>query len=242
MMALVAAGVSSSNAFAAVTAYTYASPSLNLRTDASLSAPVIASIPYHATVTIDCVKYGPAVTNSYGTSTIWDHVTYGGKTGFVSDQWVWTGTSNPVAPVCGTTPAPVPATTSTLQNYKAWALNSANWNSTTPYGYRGIDSDGAYGAQCADLGIAWSKWVGRRVGFDGYDTASAYKPGWHVVGYSMSAARPGDVVTRVNGWRHVVVVTGYPSGGAVQVIQQNPRSPHSINYGTGTNGIVWRLN
>jgi len=231
-------GITSVNSAMAVgSGYVYASPSLNMRTDASTAAPVILSIPYHTTLTIQCVKYGSAVSNSYGTSTLWDYVTYGGRSGFVADQWVWTGTSAPTAPVCGAAPAPT-----SIQNYKSWALNSANWNSYTPSGYRGIDSDGAYGAQCADLGIAWSKWVGRRVGFDGYDTSSAYKPGWHVVGYNMSVAQPGDVVTRVNGWQHVVVVTGSPSGGRVEVIQQNPYSPAATTYGTGTSGVVWRLN
>lgn len=50
---------------------------------------------------------------------------------------------------------------SSVASYKAWALNPANWNSRTPAGKRGIDADGAYGAQCADLGIAWAKRVGR---------------------------------------------------------------------------------
>lgn len=126
--------------------------------------------------------------------------------------------------------------------FKTWALDSSHWNSTTPYGYRGIDADGAYGAQCADLGIAWSIQAGHRVGFDGWDTASASKPGWHVVSSSMAQALPGDVVTRVGGNQHVVVVTGAPANGVVQIIQQNPRSPALANYSTGTSGVVWRLN
>ena len=241
-LALVPVAAGATNAFAAGSGVVYASPSLNMRTDASTSASVIGSIPYSTTVSIQCVKYGSAVSNSHGTSTLWDYVSYAGRSGFVADQWVRTGTSAPVAPLCSTPSAPAPAPTSAIANYKAWALNPANWNSRTPHGYRGIDADGAYGAQCADLGIAWSKWVGHRVGFDGYDTSAAKKPGWHVVGYTMGAARAGDVVTRVHGWRHVVVVTANPAGGKVEVIQQNPGSPAVSSYATGVTGVVWRLN
>lgn len=243
---IVAAGIaigSAPNALAAGSGYVFASPSLNMRTDASTSAPVILSIPYRTNLTIQCVRYGSAVSDGRTTTTIWDYVSYGGRSGFVTDLWVMTGTNAAVAPVCSTAPAPAPAPAAApIQAYKAWALNPANWNSRTPYGNRGIDSDGWYGAQCADLGIAWSKWVGRRVGFDGYDTASASKPGWHVVGYGFGAARAGDVVTRVNGWRHVVVVTGNPAGGRVEVIQQNPASPAVTSYSIGAGGVVWRLN
>lgn len=129
-----------------------------------------------------------------------------------------------------------------IASYKAWALNSANWNSRTPAGKRGIDADGAHRAQCADLGIAWARRVGRPVGFDGNDGSGAAKRGWHVVGRSFAAARAGDVVTRVGGRQHVVVVTGNPASGRVQVIQQNPGSPAVSTYATGTSGVVWRLN
>lgn len=72
-------GITSVNsAMAAGSGYVYASPSLNMRTDASTTAPAILSIPYHTTLSIQCVKYGSAVSNSYGTSTIWDYVSYGG--------------------------------------------------------------------------------------------------------------------------------------------------------------------
>ncbi|KQY60472.1 hypothetical protein ASD11_13585 [Aeromicrobium sp. Root495] len=129
-----------------------------------------------------------------------------------------------------------------ITSFAAWALNAANWNSTTDAGRRGIDSDGWYGAQCADLGIAWSKQAGRPVGFDGLDTAAKRKPGWHVVEGNLSAAQPGDVVTRVRGTQHVIVVTGSPSGGSVPVLQQNPGSPTAVSYSASTSGVIWRLN
>jgi hypothetical protein len=138
--------------------------------------------------------------------------------------------------------APGGPSTGGVNNFKAWAFNSANWNSTTDAGNRGIDSDGSYGAQCADLGIAWSKQAGRPVGFDGLDASTKSKPGWHYVAGNLSAARPGDVITRVKGIQHVVVVIGSPSGGSVQVLQQNPGSPAVATYSTATSGVIWRLN
>jgi hypothetical protein len=129
-----------------------------------------------------------------------------------------------------------------IRSFQSWALNQANWNSRTPSGTPGIDSDGYYGAQCADLGIAWSKQAGHSVGFDGWDSSSSSKPGWHYVSGNFGAAQPGDVVTRVGGKQHVVVVVGSPSGGVVSVLQQNPGSPAVASYPTSTFGVIWRLN
>jgi len=131
---------------------------------------------------------------------------------------------------------------SLIDVFRAWALNPQNWNSVTPSNNRGIDADGSFGAQCADLGIAWSQQAGARVGFDGWDTSSASKPGWHYVSGNLSQVQPGDVVTRVGGIQHVVVVVGPPSGGSVEVLQQNPGSPAVAGYSTGTTGVIWRLN
>jgi hypothetical protein len=127
-----------------------------------------------------------------------------------------------------------------VDDFKNWALSSTNWNSTTPYGNPGIDYDGAYGAQCADIGIAWSQWIGRRVSFDGWDAENAYKPGWRVVGFSLGQAQAGDVVTRVGGKRHVIVIIGSPANGTVQDIEQNPNSPHLQRRPIATSGVVWR--
>ena len=119
-LVLVSVAGGATTAFASGSGVVYASPSLNMRTDASTSAGVILSVPYNTTLSIQCVKYGSAVSNSHGTSTLWDYVSYSGRSGFVSDQWVRTGTSAPVAPLCSAAPAPAPAPapTSTIANYK----------------------------------------------------------------------------------------------------------------------------
>lgn len=129
-----------------------------------------------------------------------------------------------------------------LGAFKAWALNPANWNSTTDAGRPGIDVDHEFNAQCADLGIAWSRQAGHPSGFDGDDTSTSSKSGWHYAGATFATAKPGDVITRAGNITHVVVVLAAPSGGRVQVLQQNPGSPAVAYYSTATAGVIWRMN
>lgn len=79
-----------------------ASPCLNLRTGPSASYALIGCIPVNTYISIDCTINGSAVTGPYGTTTLWDHTAYAGKSGYVSDAWVYTGTANPVAGTCST--------------------------------------------------------------------------------------------------------------------------------------------
>lgn len=115
-----------------------------------------------------------------------------GRTGSCPHQIAFPGSDSRAADSCR--PGPAPSTE--IESFRSWALNSANWNSSTPSGEPGIDADATYGAQCADLGIAWSAWVGRRVPFDGWDTREFDKPGWKPIVGTLASARPGDVVTR----------------------------------------------
>jgi uncharacterized protein YraI len=89
-------------AFAAGSGKILASPCLNLRTGPSSAYGVVACIPVNTYISIDCTLNGASVTGPYGSTTLWDHTAYAGKTGYVSDAWVYTGTSNPVAGTCST--------------------------------------------------------------------------------------------------------------------------------------------
>lgn len=100
------------SASAAATGRIVASPSLRIRSDSSTGASVVGSIPYNATVTIQCTKRGSTVQGNWGPTDLWDRVSYGGVTGFVSDGWVYTGSNDAVAGPCssgggstGATPA-----------------------------------------------------------------------------------------------------------------------------------------
>lgn len=84
-----------------------ASPCLNLRTSPATSASVLTCVPYNTSVTIDCTATGTWITGPYGPTSLWDHIRYGGGSGFVTDAYVYTGTNNPVAGTCGSAPPPV---------------------------------------------------------------------------------------------------------------------------------------
>lgn len=102
-----------------------ASPCLNLRSGPGAIFPVVACVPTNVTIAIDCTASGPSVTGPYGATTLWNHTSYAGKSGFVSDAWVYTGSWNPVAPGCSSqpqAPAPAPAPASSRADRAvAWA-------------------------------------------------------------------------------------------------------------------------
>ncbi|MGB7962249.1 MAG: cutinase family protein [Propionicimonas sp.] len=77
-----------------------ASPCLNFRSGPGAANPLIGCIPLATIIPVQCTAQGNAVTGPYGTETIWDRTIYGGKTGFVSDAWVYTGSNNAVVPSC----------------------------------------------------------------------------------------------------------------------------------------------
>jgi uncharacterized protein YraI len=76
------------------------SPCLQLRARTTASGPVRACVPKGQVVIINCMKQGQAVRGPWATSTVWDHTTYNGASGYLPDAWVYTATANPVARVC----------------------------------------------------------------------------------------------------------------------------------------------
>lgn len=78
-----------------------ASPCLYLRLGMSGGTPSIGCIPDGTTITVDCVLKGQSVTGPYGTENTWDHTSYNGQIGYVSDSWIYTGSNNPIAGGCG---------------------------------------------------------------------------------------------------------------------------------------------
>ena len=95
---------SAGTATAAPTGRVIAQPCLNLRTSPSSGATVLGCIPYNTTITIACTENGSSMTGPYGTTTIWDKTTWSGKTGFVTDAYVYTGSNSAVADKCSTPP------------------------------------------------------------------------------------------------------------------------------------------
>ena len=75
-----------SPAFAAGTGKVLASPCLNLRTGPSSAYGIIGCVPVNTSISIDCTVTGAAVSGPYGTTTLWDHTAYAGKSGYVSTR------------------------------------------------------------------------------------------------------------------------------------------------------------
>ncbi|KAG0206351.1 hypothetical protein BGX28_002205 [Mortierella sp. GBA30] len=98
-LALVALVASIASTQAASGTVRTAGDPLNVHSGPSTSSPVVGSIGNGEDVEIDCtVADGTSVTGKYGTSSLWDHV----PGGYVTDTYVYTGSSGPVAPECGT--------------------------------------------------------------------------------------------------------------------------------------------
>lgn len=76
------------------------SPCLEMHTAPDTAAPFEECLPYNLKIDIDCTATGTAVTGPYGDSTIWDHTTYQGKTGYLADAWMYTGHPEAVADPC----------------------------------------------------------------------------------------------------------------------------------------------
>ncbi len=75
-------------------------PCLDLHTGPNIVAVVVTCVPHKVVIQINCTVRGTSVSGPYGASTIWDHTTYHGKSGYVSDAYVYTGKSGPVAAAC----------------------------------------------------------------------------------------------------------------------------------------------
>lgn len=130
-------------AAAAGTGRVLASPCLNLRTGPSAGYALIGCVPVNTTISIDCTVSGSNVSGPYGATTLWDHASFGGIQGFVSDAWVYTGTAAAVAGTCGQS-APVPTPTK-ADRAVAWANSMVGSQSYAGQCERFVEN--AYGTQ-----------------------------------------------------------------------------------------------
>ena len=69
---------------------------LTVRSGASTATAAVGSVGDGASVTITCQKHGQTISGTYGTSSLWDHI----SGGFVADAFVSTGSDGQVAPTC----------------------------------------------------------------------------------------------------------------------------------------------
>jgi hypothetical protein len=75
---------------------------VNLRAGPGTNYGIVGTIGQGAAVSIDCVGWGTYVSGPYGTTNLWDEI---GNGHWVTDAFVDTGTSQPIAMPCATTPS-----------------------------------------------------------------------------------------------------------------------------------------
>lgn len=157
-------------AFAGGTGRVVAAPCLNLRSGPNSFSPLVGCVPNQTVVAIDCVSSGTPVTGPFGRETLWDHTVYNGVSGFASDAWIYTGTSQAVAPSCGAA-APAPSS----------PPSSASGRATG----RKTDRNLGYAGQCTFGALEdWHAATGYYPFWSGdarYWAASARANGWTVV-------------------------------------------------------------
>ena len=78
----------------------FISPCLDFHQSPGHTSPVVGCIPKGTIVRVQCVAYSNFVNGLYGSTNIWDRVTWGGRVGFVTDAWVFTNSNGPVAGSC----------------------------------------------------------------------------------------------------------------------------------------------
>ncbi|MFI6702612.1 peptidase [Streptomyces sp. NPDC050509] len=70
---------------------------VNVRSGPGTHYSLVKVLPYGASVPINCQQEGERITGPYGTTTLWDNIANGQ---FISDAYVYTGSSGYVAPHC----------------------------------------------------------------------------------------------------------------------------------------------
>jgi uncharacterized protein YraI len=147
-------------AFAATgTVHTDSGSPLNVRSAPYTSATIVGTVASGTTVTISCQTYGDTVTGKYGTSNIWDKI----STGYVTDTYVYTGSDDLVAPLCGTG---TQCSTSGLGDPRScaqavtWAINHETTSYVADYYNRCDHIVGlAYGFPASGSYTAYDHWL-----------------------------------------------------------------------------------
>lgn len=141
------------------TVHTDSGVSVTVRSGPHVSSSAVGSVASGASVTITCQTYGDTVTGKYGTSNIWDKI----STGYITDTYVYTGSDDLIAPLCGSGTA---CSTSGLGNPKScsqavtWAINHKTTSYHADY-YRLCDHimGLAYGFPASGSTTAYVHWT-----------------------------------------------------------------------------------
>ncbi|GIG61698.1 hypothetical protein Lfu02_60700 [Longispora fulva] len=147
-------------AFAASgTVHTDSGVAVTVRSGPHVSSSAVGSVASGASVNITCQTYGDTVTGKYGTSNIWDKI----STGYITDTYVYTGSDDLIAPLCGSGPA---CSTSGLGDPRScsqavtWAINHKTTSYVADYYNRCDHIMGlAYGFPASGSTTAYVHWT-----------------------------------------------------------------------------------
>lgn len=209
---------------------------VTFRATPSTSGTSLGSINSGTTITITCQTTGTTVSGKYGTSNIWDKTTTGGKTGYVSDAYVYTGSDGRVAPDCGggTTSPPASAKITAVINaaksqlgkgyFYSWGGGDRNGPS---YGIKdgSRDDRDVFGFDCSGL-TQFAVWQG--AGIDIGSTARVQVNKGHKVAWT--SRKPGDLLFWYTSGvaSHVAIYLGDD-----KLIESNvPRNANSVHIKT----------
>ncbi len=98
---------------------------VNIRPEPSTYRAPIRVVAAGSVLPLGCYAYGQRLTGRYGASSIWYQVVGGG---WISDAYVYTGTSNPVTAACASAPPP---TSTKADRAAAWAqsmVGATGWD------------------------------------------------------------------------------------------------------------------
>jgi len=198
----------------------------------------IGSISSGTAISITCQTTGTTVTGKYATSNIWDETTTGGRTGYVSDSYVYTESDGRVAPDCGgTTSAKITAVINAAKSqvgkgyHYSWGGGGKNGPS---YGIKDGNTDDRdiFGFDCSGL-TQYAFWKG--AGIDIGSTTRVQVNKGHKVAWA--SRRAGDLLfwyTSAGVTKHVAIYLG----GSKMVESNVPREATSVHvtavHGTPT--------
>lgn len=75
-------------------------PCVKVHVDTTLASHSFACIPLNNIVRLTCTEYGQSVRGEFNTTRLWDRLSYKGKTGYVPDAYMYTGSNSAVVSSC----------------------------------------------------------------------------------------------------------------------------------------------
>jgi hypothetical protein len=143
---------------------------LRLRHIPAATGNELAKIASGSVIIVDCRVEGASVTGSQGMTSVWDHLTYQGKSGYVSAAYVEDGAAKSI-PLCPytaaieTTPRPMPTATATDAASQAVAVATSQLGIAE----KPVNCS-PYSKKCEEWCAHFAAWVWQKAGVPAPDT------------------------------------------------------------------------